>query len=103
MKLDASYYDFLFDSDHARKTTCQMRCGLSIDDVMRLTQTPDPLTAPLAWCKSRMARLQLLPPEIAALLVQADIAAWQRELELAEANDNGCRGNQTPGGDLRPD
>ena len=69
---------------------------------------PDPLTEPLPWCIQKLAVLEPLPPDMAALLGQADLIAWRYELQLAfglppEVIDNGCRGNQTPGGDLRPD
>ena len=45
----------------------------------------DPLGEPLPWCIQALAALEPLPPEIAALLGQADIAAWRYELELAFA------------------
>jgi hypothetical protein len=41
---------------------------------------PDPLTAPLPWCIAALAVLEPLPPDIAALFGQADIAAEYVEL-----------------------
>ena len=40
MNLDPWYYDFLFDADHAATTTAQVRCGLSIEEVISLTTRP---------------------------------------------------------------
>lgn len=61
----------------------------------------DPLYNPLAWC-IEITGIEIAP-DFWEILGRADIAAWQRELELAEANDNGRRRDQTPGGDYGPD